>query len=119
MRPSGPGDRIAHSLAVAVQNVLRASLLPQPLSASSSSSSSPAPPLDVLTAQHGALFGRYVSEQWASGGGREVHEAVAGIQGGAAGMAGEEDAEAEEDDEGDAEGDEDEDEGEGERSMEE
>ncbi|BGP46056.1 histone H4-like TAF Taf6, SAGA complex subunit [Rhodotorula kratochvilovae] len=95
-----------------VFNVLRASLLPLP----SSSSSAPAPPLATLTAQHGTLFGSYISEHWSTDGGRDVHEAVAGIQ--AAPAPAEQDVEADEadEDEGDAEGEGDEDE-EGDRSA--
>ncbi|GAA5853117.1 hypothetical protein JCM9279_000863 [Rhodotorula babjevae] len=97
-----------------VFNVLRASLLPQPPS-SSSAASSPAPSLDSLTSQHGALFASYIRDQWSAGGGREVHEAVAGIQ---AAPEAEDDVEADEDDEGDAEG-EDEDEEDERSAMEE
>jgi len=86
-----------------LQNVLRASLLPQPPS-SSTAASSPAPSLDTLTSQHGALFASYIRDQWSTGGGREVHEAVAGIQ---AAPEAEDDVEADEDDEGDAEGEDD------------
>ncbi|GJN88539.1 hypothetical protein Rhopal_001505-T1 [Rhodotorula paludigena] len=81
-----------------VFNVLKASLLPMPSSPSSSS----APSLQALTERYGTLFGSIISEQWDRGG-RDVHEAVAGIQ--AVAQQEEEEAEADGEGDGEAEGD--------------
>lgn len=68
----------------------------------SSPSSSTGPSLQALTERYGTLFGSIISEQWDRGG-RDVHEAVAGIQ--AVAQQEEEEAEADGEGDGEAEGD--------------
>lgn len=58
-----------------LQNVLRASTLSLP----SSDSTAPAPPHAALVELYGPLFADAIEQDWQTGGGRDVHEAVSGV----------------------------------------